>query len=53
MKKTFLTLTALATLLISCTNKKVEVMPTKDTVKAADSMSIDSVTVDSTQVDSN
>jgi uncharacterized lipoprotein NlpE involved in copper resistance len=51
MKKVILTLTVLTTLLISCNNKKTEVAPATDTVKAADSMSSDSTTVDSTQMD--
>jgi len=51
MKKVFLTLAILATVLISCNNKKTEATPTSDTAKAADSMSTDSTTVDSTQTD--
>ena len=51
MKKVILTLATVTTLLVSCNNKKTQVAPASDTVKAADSMSTDSTTVDSTQVD--
>jgi uncharacterized lipoprotein NlpE involved in copper resistance len=51
MKKVILTLAVLTTLLISCNNKKTELAPANDTVKANDSMSQDSTVVDSTLLD--
>jgi hypothetical protein len=51
MKKVILAFAFTATLLTSCNDKKTEVAPANDTVKANDSMSKDSTVVDSTLLD--